>query len=263
MITPQKDPPKGENLPNDVALFGTVAGKFAFIEVDSGFAQSLLPKDLELAPQSFSPLGKHPLLLMFNRTHLEPNTNLERIAKEYKLGIELDYNEFIVMLPYCQFIDPTYNEGAPYCYLPVLYLDSLLAVLGGRIFWEFNKEMARFDLSNGYSISSEILDSLILSSTSMVQGMPILDSSLPNFQSITPILSLPVIEHGPYGYVSSIYTVDYQGQFITPSNVNLNNVSCPFLPKGTITSPSIEEAALGCFNLNYNWSLTYINLIKI
>jgi hypothetical protein len=251
-------------LGDNVALYGTVKGRFAFIEVDSTFAQSLLPADLELAPQTLSPVGKHPILLLFNRTHLEPNTKLDRIAKEYKLGIELDYNEFIVMLPYVQFKDSTYNDGAPYCFLPVLYLDSLLAVLGGRIFWEFNKELARFDTSGyNFNVSSEILDTPIFTSEFLLSGMPVRDESLQNFSIIEPVLNLPVIEHGPYGYVSSIYTVAYENQFITPSSITLNNVSCPYLPLGNITSNSITETPLGCFDLDYNWSLTYIKIVKI
>lgn len=256
--------PISENLPNDVALFGTVKGRFAFIEIDSVFAQSLLASDLELAPQTFTPSGKHPLLLLFNRTHLEPNFKLERIAKEYNLGIELDYNEFIVMLPYVQFKNSNYNSGAPYCFLPVLYLDSLLAVLGGRMFWEFNKELARFDIAGyNFNVSSEILDSPIFTTEFLLEGQPVLESDLQNFNAIIPILKLPVIEHGPYGYVSSIYTVEYENQFISPTSINLNNISCKYMPKGAINSPSILQSALGCFALDYNWTLTYIKIIKI
>jgi hypothetical protein len=251
-------------LPPDVALYGSCEGRFAFLQAEANFLQALLPPDLELAPQQYTPAGYHPLLLMFNKTQLHTNDNLERIAKEYNLGLNLNYNEFIVMLPYVQFKDNSYNQGAPYCFLPVLYLDSLLAVLGGRIFWEFNKELARFNtLGIEYSVVSELTNTPLFYSTTDMTGVPVLDEKLGNFNAIAPILNLPVIEYGPYGYVSSIYSVDYQNQFITPGSIQVINQSCKYFPSGTLNIPSIQTQELGCFNLNYNWSLTYIKLIKI
>lgn len=106
---------------------------------DATFLQSLLPGELVLAPQPYTGSGQHPLLLMFNDTHLEANNYLNSIAEEYNTSLKLDYNEFIVMIPFVQFRDEARNETSPYCFLPVLYLDSLLAVLGGRLFWKFKK----------------------------------------------------------------------------------------------------------------------------
>jgi hypothetical protein len=249
-------------LPGNVALYGTVQGRFAFIQAEAAFVQSLLPPDLELAPQQFCPQGYHPLLLMFNYTHLESNSTLERIAQEYKLGLNLNYNEFIVMLPFVQFKNSAVNEG-PYCFLPVLYLDSILAVLGGRIFWEFNKVLARFNtIGVNFNVLSELTNSALFTTEFGVEGAPVLDSKLPNFESIIPILSLPVLEYGLYGYVTSIYTVEYENQMIIPSVMNLNNISCKYMPGGLLSSPSILQNVLGCFNLTYNWTLTYIKFIK-
>ena len=255
---------KFQNLPNDVALYGTVEGKFAFLQVDSGFAQSLLPSDLELAPQSYSPQGQHPMLLLFNRTHLEPNLRLERIAKEYKLGIELNYNEFIVMLPFVQFKDAAYNGGAPYCYLPVLYLDSFLAVLGGRIFWQFNKKFAHFTLSGvPKSINRQFSKAPILFWDFNKLKTQVSDQDCPNFKEIIPILKLPVIEHGIYGYVSSVYTVPTENISIVPINLELDNNGCKYLPFGKMQIRGINESKFGCFGLNYNWTLNYIKFLKI
>jgi Acetoacetate decarboxylase (ADC) len=252
------------SLPGNIALYGTVEGRFAFLQAEVQFLQALLPPDLELAPQQYTPAGYHPLLLMFNKTQLHTNDNLERIAKEYNLGLNLNYNEFIVMLPYVQFKDASYNKDAPYCFLPVLYLDSLLAVLGGRVFWEFNKELARFTTDGvEYRVASELTDTTLFYSTTYMSGVPVLDQQLGNFNAIAPILSLPVIEHGPYGYVSSIYSVAYQNQYITPGSIQIVNQSCKYFPSGALNIPSIETQQLGCFNLNYDWSLTYINLIKL
>jgi Acetoacetate decarboxylase (ADC) len=250
-------------LPGNVALYGTVEGRFSFLQVTAEFAQSLLPPHLELAPQSYCPPGFHPLLLMFNKTQLQSNSTLERIAQEYKLGLNLNYNEFIVMLPYVQFTNSEYNEGAPYCYLPVLYLDSILAVLGGRIFWEFNKILAKFDVEGfNFNVYDEMNGTTLFTTQFAAEGAPVLDSQVPNFETIAPILRLPVIEHGPYGYVSSVYTVGYENEMITPGDMQLNNNSCRFMPSGLLSSPSINQSPMGCFNLTYNWTLTYIKFVK-
>ena len=191
-------------------LEGHCLGRFAFCSVDSSFLQSLLPADLELAPQNYSPAGQHPLLFMFNDTWLHTNPNLEKIVAQENVIMKLNYFEFIVMVPYVQFTDNQYNSNAPYCFLPVLYLNSILAVAGGRIFWEFNKEMANFSVGDGnFSVTDETTNNTILSSVSFVAGFEQPNDSIKNFQDITPILQLPVIEHGPYGYVSSIYKIAF------------------------------------------------------
>lgn len=244
-------------------LTGSAIGQFVFTSAPAPFLQSLLPPDLELAPQTYTPAGYHPLLLMYNDTVLNANPFLQKIAAMEDLGFTLKYHEFIVMLPYVQFTDPAYNGKAPYCYLPVLYLDSVLAVLGGRVFWEFNKELATFDTHPpDYIITQQGTSTPLVSGESMLTGFERLDSSIPNFNSIVPILQLPVIEHGPIGYVSSIYQVDFENIDISPGGIVVNNLSSPFLPFGLINSPAITENVLGAFHMNYNWALSYIEFIK-
>jgi len=244
-------------------LEGHCQGRFAFFSAASDFLQSLLPDDLVLAPQEYTPTGQHPLLLMFNDTWLKSNLNLERIAAASDSILNLHYYEFIVMLPYVQFKEPQYNGNGPYCYLPVLYLDSLLAVLGGRIFWEFNKQLAGFTVKPlVFTVTAENGGNVILSSLSMMSGFFQPDKSIPNFQTIAPILELPVIEHGPYGYVSSVYKISFENQDIAPAGLEVTNSTCQFMPPGLITSPAITENPLGSFQMDYDWKLSYIEFIK-
>ncbi len=258
------DTPGLESIPGKFPLYGHCNSKFAFTTVEASFVQSLLPAELELAPQSYAPEGFHPLLLMFNDTYLQSNNEISRIAKEFHLHLDLHYNEFIVMLPYVQFKMPASGATGPFCFLPVLYLDSILAVLGGRIFWEFNKHLARFEVTPAaFNVSSEITDSPLFSTTFMMQGDPVIDQELANFNVIAPILNLPVIEYGVYGYVSSIYSVAYQNVEITPMSLELVNYSCIYLPAGPITVPGIQSSPMGCFAMSYDWTLTYISFIKI
>ncbi len=244
-------------------LEGHCLGRFAFCSVASEFLQTLLPDELVLAPQQYTPTGLHPLLLMFNNTWLKPNLNLERIATEANIGLGLNYFEFIVMLPYVQFKDQKYNDKGPYCFLPILYLNSILAVLGGRIFWEFNKQMAEFSVQpSEFTVMEEAGDNPMLSGVTLFAGFLQPEKSVSNFQAITPILQLPVIEHGPYGYVSSIYKIAFENIDISPSGVDVSNLSCQFMPSGLTSSPAITENPLGAFQMDYDWKLSYIEFIK-
>ncbi len=244
-------------------LEGHCLGRFALCSASSDFLQSLLPDDLELAPQQYTPSGQHPLLFMFNNTLLKSNPYLEKISLEQNAALTLKYFEFIVMLPYVQFKESQYNDKGPYCYLPVLYLNSILAVLGGRIFWEFNKQMAGFSVNEStFSVIEENAPATMLSAITLLMGVERPQGSIPNFQKITPILQLPVIEHGPYGYVSSIYEILFKNVSIAPAGVDYTNFTCSFMPAGLTSSPAITEDPLGGFYMNYDWKLSYIEFIK-
>lgn len=245
-------------------LYGTCDGRFALTTLTESFASSLLPPDLELAPQSYTGEDTHPVLLMINDTRLNTNPFLEGISKRHHLNLKLHYNEFIVMLPYVQFKEEKYNTDGPFCFLPVLYLDSLLAVLGGRIFWEFNKDLAHFKVNNlDYEIDHEITRASYLNATFSEAPSLVLGEDLANFRAITPILQLPVIEYGLLGYISSVYKVGYENSYIGPFSMELTNKSCPYLPKETFQIPSIIDNPLGAFTLTYDWSLTYAKPIKL
>ena len=242
-------------------LSGNCKGMFAFFSISENFLQTLLPPDLELASQPYTPPGQHPLLIMFNNTWLTTNSNLDTITAKPDFGLNLNYYEFIVMLPYVQFKDPAYQQEGPYCYLPVLYLNCLAAVLGGRIFWEFNKEMAEFSVEPGNFTVSKSKTNL-LSGLTKLTGVMQPSGSISNFKKITPILQLPVIEHGLYGYVSSIYKILLDNTDIAPTEIDINNLSSTFLPPGLINSSPITENPLGAFLMDYDWELSYIKFIK-
>jgi hypothetical protein len=245
-------------------LEGSCKGRFAFGSVPADFAQSLLPAELVLAPQTYTEAGQHPLLLMFNDTNLNSNPNVEKHILDGILPeMKLHYYEFIVMLPYVRFSDSQYESKGPYCYLPVLYLDSYAAVAGGRLFWEFNKEMAEFTVDDSsYTVKASSTGDALLSATTGIMSLMETDSTVAGFEDISPMLVLPVIEHGPYGYVSSVYEIDFDNIDIAPAGLELINQASSYLPEGTFSSPSILEQPLGAFYMNYNWALSYIEFIK-
>ena len=259
MFTTQQPLPQQTAISTGDPLAGSCEGRFVLTSLDSNFLQSLLPPQLVLAPQEYTPAGFHPLLLMYNYTHLHSTDHLVQVAKQNNLELKLDYNEFILMLPFVQFKDTRVVSDTMYCYLPVLYLDSMLAVMGGRIFWEFNKEMARFSVTEAdFLISSEILDEAYFNSSFLSAGGSVRARTIQNFDAIIPILNLPVVEFGPEGYVTSFYKMDYENANLTPSTASVFNSSCKYLPgKASIFAESIEEKVLGAFNMNYDWELSW------
>jgi hypothetical protein len=246
-------------------LKGHCWGRFALGSFPALELQNLLPDDLELAPQSYTPKDQHPLLFMFNNTWLYPNPYLINLVEDYNTKFNLNYFEFIAMLPYVQFKDnKEANAEGPYCFLPVLYLNNELAVWGGRVFWEFNKILTGFTvMANGnYTATDMNTGSVILSGESTLQGPRRPGNSYDNFIKILPILHLPVIEHGPYGYVSSIYQIHLVGVSITPADIGVVNLQSNFFPRGLFNIPSIAQNLLGAFHMNYKWKLSYIKFIR-
>jgi hypothetical protein len=247
-------------------LKGHCWGRFALGPFPAGELQILLPSDLELAPQSYTPKGQHPLLFMFNNTWLYPNPYLIDLVEEHpNKRFDLNYFEFIAMLPCVQFKDnKEANAEGPYCFLPVLYLNNELAVWGGRVFWEFNKILTAITvMANGnYTCTDIDTGFAILSGETALTGPTQPGSSYGNFIKILPILQLPVIEHGLYGYVSSIYEIDLHGVNITPAQIGVFNHQSNFFPRGSFNIPSIATNLLGAFHMNYEWELSYIKFIK-
>ena len=200
---------------------------------------------------------------MFNNTWLKTNKNIENFVEKEGFGLNLNYYEFIVMIPYVRFKDAQYNDDGPYCYLPVLYLNSLAAVVGGRVFWEFNKELAHFSVQPGdFTVLKFSTRTKLLSGKTEATASRQPADSIPNFEKIKPILQLPVIEHGPLGYVSSIYHISLEKVDIAPTELDINNLGTNFLPTGILASPPITQSPLGAFLIDYDWKLSYIKFLK-
>ncbi len=109
----------------------------------------------------------------------------------------------------------------------------------------------------------ELLKSLYLTSqfTNSAEP-PVIGTSLSNFEAITPILELPVLEYGVVGYITSIYKVEYENQYISPFGLEFTNHSSKFMPEGSFKSLPIDTSVMGCFIMEYNWSLSYAKFIK-
>jgi hypothetical protein len=258
-------------LRNEFPLIGSCKARFAFAGIDARFLQTLLPDRLTLAEQNYTEPGKHPVLFMFEQTHLESDFSrhpsrsiLDTLEQDVKHLLKLDYNEFIVMLPFVKFKEGVTVEKNLFCYLPVLLLDSVLAVLGGRVFWDFNKRLASFDITQReYAVNTIIFSDPILKGNFLIEGEPIKAVENENFKRLMPILELPVVEEGSGLYSTCIYKINYQDAYITPVSSQIENFNCQYLPRNLrISVPNILQQVMGSFDINYDWSLSYLEIIN-
>lgn len=242
-------------------LSGNCHCDFAVLSFKKDFIQNLLPDKLIPSEHPLPiPAEEHPVFIMFNKTFLQSNT-------PWAIGdfrLRLRYHEFIIGIPYVEFKNsPTNHENGPFIFLPVLYLNSLPAVIGGRIFYEFNKLMKRINVGEiNFKVNSFFFNNTILKGQINKDGISVPGEILPNFNTITPIFNLPVVEHGIYGYVTSDYNISYENAIIQPSSIKISNISCPYMPVQNFNIPSIQESFAGAFQFNYDWSLSFIKFLK-
>ncbi|MCK6590580.1 MAG: acetoacetate decarboxylase family protein, partial [Polyangiaceae bacterium] len=101
--------------------------------------ERLLPVGMRLGEQCLTPPGTHPVNLFFHdmiRVHMNTPTLLPHMT----------YNEHVVGIP---FVYTTRNwlnwvSSGPFYYMPILLLDDVFAMSGGRLWWGFPKSPARF-----------------------------------------------------------------------------------------------------------------------
>jgi hypothetical protein len=107
----------------------------------------------------------HPVVLCFNdvfRAHLSVPSLIPNLT----------YHEFHIGVPYTYLSSGTLQEGTngPYYFMPRLYLDRWLPIIGGVSFWGLAKEPARIHVTeNSYrvtSLSGQPLASLSWNTTS-------------------------------------------------------------------------------------------------
>jgi hypothetical protein len=81
-----------------------------------------------------TPAGTHPVIASFN--------DLSRAQMSVpSLMPVLNYNEYTLGIPYTYIARGGLNRNSPgpYYYMPKLFLNSTLAVIGGVAFWGFRK----------------------------------------------------------------------------------------------------------------------------
>jgi hypothetical protein len=171
------------NLSGDSTMRGVLLSR------EIACVQDLLPRGLKLGKQTLTGSGTHPVMLFFNdvfRGHLSIPTLIPNLT----------YHEFHIGIPF------TYLAGnGPYYYMARLYLDQLLPVLGGLVFWGLPKEMASIAVSANpveYTYTVTSLAGYPLASLRWQNAAPVqIAMDAPFFIPIREILSQTLISRLP------------------------------------------------------------------
>jgi len=134
-------------------VIGKFYGSGQVISAKPADLSYILPPELELAPQSITDTGKHPMLVLAGTQHNVQHAygkNGDKLVPIPGL-VPATYQETIVAVPYVQLKAAHRTPGeyyGPFYYMPALYLDSALAVTLGGLYG-YNKHLTKRYDSDG------------------------------------------------------------------------------------------------------------------
>ena len=212
---------------------------------------ALLPRGLELAPQTLTPSTTHPALLLFGRhSHVRPNF--------LPFG-GMNYHEFILVIPYVQWRDASrFDYRGPFAFMPRLYLDQLFATLVGYAYG-YPKLLARIQSGSTYSVHDLVLDRPLLRGDFAAYGTPVPVDSFPNFAPMRPIFEMPFVgklDTSPYICSKMTFHLDEALARPCEARVELLYEFLPGLYPDSRVSEGIDVTPLGAFEMNVPWNLT-------
>ena len=230
-----------------------------------------LPAGLVLGPQQVTPPGTHPVILSFN--------SLSRAVMSVPTLLPtLTYHEFTFGVPYSH-VEPGLlgkaigsllgrSGGAhhgPYYYMPRLFLDSVLATVGGLLYWGYAKKLARFKVGERrFAIDGEDGAPLIeLSWDSLGTTQP--PSAFGHFDAVRAMLSQPLVSQLPAALGPLFVVADFNKAWDTATlqaTTTSVRVQSEFVPGfGVGLHPAegqaagIDSSVLGSYELNASWVL--------
>jgi hypothetical protein len=237
---------------------GTMRG--VTLALPTARVRDFLPAGLELGEQTVTPPGTHPVILFYHDM-------IRATMSIPSLLPSMTYHEHSVGVPFAYMARGASGNRSlgPYYFMPRLYLDNFLAVIGGLWFWGFAKQPASFVVTeNSYSISSpdgRRLTSLSWESTS--EHRPIRE--FPNFEPVRQMLMQPMISMlpaalGPFFFLSN-FDKDWERATVRPLRTALE-VDVEYVPSFTGgrypnegRSSGIDESVLGSYELRAPWRL--------
>ena len=256
---------------NLVNLHGEGCFRSLTLALPSAQVLRFLPAGLVLGPQDVTPPGSHPVILSFNalyRAEMSVPTLLP----------SLTYHEFTFGVPFSYL--PAGRLGralgtltgrrsampqGPYYYMPRLFLDSLLATLGGLLFWGYAKKLARFTVgADRFAIQAED-GAPQVSLAFSAQGEPQPVAHFPHFAAVQAMLAQPLVSLLPAALGPIFVVADFDKQWgqatLRPLATQLQ-VQAEFVPgfgPGSYpaggVSQGIDVSVLGAYELNAPWLL--------
>ena len=233
-------------------LWGTANSIFVPKAMKKEVLRPLLTTDLDFTAQSFTAADEHPVIFMFN-------TQKIRIIFPF---FTMNYYEMIPLIPYVHF--KTAPETS-YQMSPILYVSSLLIVIGARIAWHLNKVWAKFNLSApvkdfpkvkylNEQVSYKFIEAITLEANAEgASGKP---EDFPNYMNLFQLLATNALINTPDPnpeYWLAYYkmtTREIQGATATVDVKDVNG-----LPKMKFSTASIANDPMGSFRVYFEWDL--------
>lgn len=210
----------------------------------------LLTEDLDFTPQSLTKEGYHPIIFQANTQHI-------RIFVSW---FRMNYYEMIPLIPLIHFkkASDQYYQSAP-----LLYVSSILIVIGARIMWHLNKVWSKFNLSaevESLPKVKHISESVFRKSVEAIDmdseeagetGKP---GDFPNYEKIEPMFNHDaLIYNDKQKYWVATYSIETHDVQPTVAKVDIKDI--PEMKSQSFKIPSIVESPLGAYRLNFSWEL--------
>jgi hypothetical protein len=236
------------------------------LEVPKNRVRAFLPAGLELGDQNLTQTpGTHPVFLFFNdmfRLHLSVPTLIPSIT----------YHELHVGIPFTYLSTGPVMPGAPgpYYFMPRLYLDNLLALFGGIVFFGLAKNMAGVSVTaNSYTVASLTGHPVASLEWIMDTKNPFFKptTDFPLFEPVRQALSQSIISRvpasvGPYFAISD-FTMAWDSAAVRPLHTAVvgDPDYLPGYPGGRVplsgwSTANIETSPLGSYELRSSWRLS-------
>jgi len=230
---------------------GDYAAAIMLLPIASDQVARMLPNALELAPQTATPAGTHPVFFMFGRQS-DVHSHLSRWPT-------MTYDEFVLGVPGTQWKSTTSTYRGPYFFMPRLFLNRLLPIGLGYLYG-FAKELARVQVVNeAYQINSLWQNEALISDQFTPQGSTDTVSNFPLFKTQMDWLNQPFIGQTLLGfYQRSHFDWDFDHAQIQAieGQVTIAQTFKSGLPTGKFTFESLAQSALGAFQLRTHWRLS-------
>ena len=248
-------------------------GTFRSVTLALPTAQVLrfLPAGLVLGPQDVTPPGTHPVILSFNalyRAEMSVPTLLPSLTyHEFTFGVPFSH---LPAGPLARALGSLTGQRdaaprGPYYYMPRLFLDSVLATLGGVVFWGYAKKLARFTVgADRFAIQGEDgRPQVSLGFAAVGQPQPV--AALPHFAAVQAMLDQPLLSQLPAALGPIFVVADFDKQWDTATLRPLHTsvrAEAEFVPGfGPGSHPAsgvaegIDASVLGSYELNAAWLL--------
>lgn len=245
---------------NAVTLNGDGTFRGVTLALPTDQVRRMLPFGLELGEQDVTPRGTHPVIMLYNdlfRAHMNIPSLLPNLTYyEHTMGIPYSY---VTRGPI------TRQSPGPYYYMPILYLDNVLAVMGGSMFWGYNKRLANFEIGNGrYTVfSNGDRRQASLGYAGDAELRPV--SEFENFDPIRRMHDQPLISTVPLGvgpfFVASDFMHDWNATTMRPLETTLE-IDAEYVqgfPPARYpsrgTTKGIDQSVLGSYEFRGPWRL--------